>query len=167
MQPEVEVETTPLVVESTPLMPGYTFEEDDDDDDTTPAVIEIATETTPVVEIHEEPTEIETEVEVETQPVVIIKPEIITEPIVIKVPVVETEPQVISVPVVEVPTVPEIITEPVIIEPAPNAGYIQQPTYAKVSKPVVNVDVDSIVVDDNKEQTSDDFFDDFFGSEDE
>jgi len=45
-------------------------------------------------------------------------------------------------------------------------GYTQQPTYPKVSKPVVNVDVDSVVVND-KPETDEDFFDDFFGSEDE
>jgi hypothetical protein len=45
-------------------------------------------------------------------------------------------------------------------------SYTQQPTYAKVSKPVVNVDVDSVVVHDQPEK-SEDFFDDFFGSEDE
>lgn len=44
---------------------------------------------------------------------------------------------------------------------------IQQPTYDEVEKPKVNVDVDSII--DNKKQTSnsEDFFDDFFGNEDE
>ena len=80
----------------------------------------------------------------------------------------------------EFPTVPkdefdftEIHEEPVVSEPAPVVevqdepeSYTQQPTYPKVSKPVVNVDVDSVVVHEQPEK-SEDFFDDFFGSEDE
>ena len=45
-------------------------------------------------------------------------------------------------------------------------SYTQQPTYAKVSKPVVNVDADSVVINE-KPENNEDFFDDFFGSEDE
>ncbi len=41
----------------------------------------------------------------------------------------------------------------------------QEPTYEEVEKPKVNIDVDSVVV--NNHTNNDDFFDDFFGSEDE
>ncbi len=40
-----------------------------------------------------------------------------------------------------------------------------EPTYEEIEKPKVNIDVDSVVVD--KHVNSDDFFDDFFGGEDE
>ena len=40
-----------------------------------------------------------------------------------------------------------------------------EPTYQNIKKPKVNIDVDSVVVD--KPTNNDDFFDDFFGSEDE
>ena len=63
-----------------------------------------------------------------------------------------------TIPAFEPTTVPEQVLE--------SDGYTQQPTYPKVSKPVVNVDVDSVVVND-KPETNEDFFDDFFGSEDE
>ena len=62
------------------------------------------------------------------------------------------------------------IEEPVELPTKPEEqemeSYTQQPTYPKVSKPTVNVDVDSVVVND-KPETNEDFFDDFFGSEDE
>lgn len=45
-------------------------------------------------------------------------------------------------------------------------SFTQQPTYEEIEKPRVNVDVDSVVVD-KKTVTDDDFFDDFFGTEDE
>ena len=64
---------------------------------------------------------------------------------------------------VEQPVVEE---KPYVEESVPNEGYTQPPTYPKVSKPVVNVDVDSVVVNE-KPETDEDFFDDFFGSEDE
>ena len=41
-----------------------------------------------------------------------------------------------------------------------------EPTYEELEKPKVNIDVDSVVVND-KPKNSDDFFDDFFGSEGE
>jgi flagellar biosynthesis GTPase FlhF len=42
----------------------------------------------------------------------------------------------------------------------------QQPTYETIEKPKINVDVDSVVVN-NKPVKEEDFFDDFFGTEDE
>ena len=45
-------------------------------------------------------------------------------------------------------------------------SFTQQPTYEEIEKPKVNVDVDSVVVE-KKPVTDDDFFDDFFGTEDE
>ena len=42
----------------------------------------------------------------------------------------------------------------------------QQPTYENIEKPKINVDVDSVVVN-NKPVKDDDFFDDFFGTDDE
>ena len=47
----------------------------------------------------------------------------------------------------------------------PKDGEIQKPTYEEVEKPKVNIDVDSVVV--NNHVNNEDFFDDFFGSEDE
>ena len=44
-------------------------------------------------------------------------------------------------------------------------SYTSEPTYQNISKPKVNIDVDSVVVD--KPSNNEDFFDDFFGSEDE
>ena len=44
-------------------------------------------------------------------------------------------------------------------------GVTTQPTYESLEKPKINIDVDSVVV--NNDNKSDDFFDDFFGSEDE
>ena len=41
----------------------------------------------------------------------------------------------------------------------------QKPTYEELEKPKVNIDVDSVVVNNNNH--SEDFFDDFFGSEGE
>ena len=55
---------------------------------------------------------------------------------------------------------PELITEE-----EPKEVVISEPTYAEIEKPKVNVDVDSVVV--NNKENNDDFFDDFFGSEDE
>ena len=46
-------------------------------------------------------------------------------------------------------------------------SFTQQPTYEEIEKPKVNVDVDSVIVDNKKPVTDDDFFDDFFGTEDE
>lgn len=45
-------------------------------------------------------------------------------------------------------------------------SFTQQPTYEQIEKPKVNVDIDSVVIDD-KPSKDDDFFDDFFGTEDE
>lgn len=44
-------------------------------------------------------------------------------------------------------------------------SYTSEPTYQNISKPKVNIDVDSVVVE--KPSNNEDFFDDFFGSEDE
>ncbi len=67
-------------------------------------------------------------------------------------------------PVIEEPIVEEKHEEPIIEED----HFRQEPTYANVQKPTINVDVDSVVVNDKKEPENDeDFFDDFFGSEDE
>ena len=46
-----------------------------------------------------------------------------------------------------------------------NEGVTSEPTYEEVEKPKVTVDADSVVV--NNHTNTDDFFDDFFGSEDE
>ena len=48
---------------------------------------------------------------------------------------------------------------------SPKEVKIQQPTYPDVEKPKVNVDVDSVVVNDNDKTNNEDFFDDFFGDE--
>ena len=45
-------------------------------------------------------------------------------------------------------------------------GETSKPTYEELEKPKVNIDVDSVVVDE-KPKNSEDFFDDFFGSEGE
>ena len=58
---------------------------------------------------------------------------------------------------------PEISDDNEIEEP--KEVVMPQPTYAEIEKPKVNVDVDSVVV--NNKENNDDFFDDFFGSEDE
>ena len=47
----------------------------------------------------------------------------------------------------------------------PTSGVRQEPTYDNVEKPKVNIDVDSVVV--NNHTNNEDFFDDFFGGEDE
>lgn len=44
---------------------------------------------------------------------------------------------------------------------------VTMPTYEEIEKPKINIDVDSVVVDNNKKPNNDDFFDDFFGGEDE
>ena len=41
------------------------------------------------------------------------------------------------------------------------------PTYENLEKPKINIDVDSVVENNDKKPTNDDFFDDFFGGEDE
>ena len=129
--------------------PLYTYnEEDDDDDEIIPDVIEIEPEEQTIVT---EPVS----VEAYTEPVTEVKTEYFFE--------IQTEPETKPIEIFR----PEIITEAPVAQIIPNEGYVQQPTYAKVSKPVVNVDVDSIVVNDNNEQNNEDFFDDFFGSEDE
>ena len=72
-------------------------------------------------------------------------------------------------PIVEV-KVPEPETKPEPMpEPKPvvnvNVGVKQEPTYEDIEKPKVNIEVDSVVV--NNHTNTDDFFDDFFGGEDE
>ena len=83
-----------------------------------------------------------------------------------------TEPT--EVKVIEEPVVIKD-EEPVIVEPSPvtvttpvieeRPSQTTEPTYQSIQKPKVNIDVDSVVVD--KKTNSEDFFDDFFGSEDE
>ena len=46
-------------------------------------------------------------------------------------------------------------------------GTITLPTYEEVEKPKINIDVDSVVSNNDTKPTNDDFFDDFFGGEDE
>ena len=55
------------------------------------------------------------------------------------------------------------VSEPVVEK---NDSFVQQPTYEEIEKPKVNVDIDSVVVN-NKPAADEDFFDDFFGTEDE
>lgn len=69
------------------------------------------------------------------------------------------------VKVEEVPTPSEVVVpEPTYIE---HESVTTQPTYEEIEKPKINIDVDSVVVNDDKKPASDDFFDDFFGGEDE
>ncbi len=77
----------------------------------------------------------------------------------------EPVPSLDDKPVVD--TVSEVKTtkNEEVIKPNPNDGYTQQPTYEEVEKPKVNIDVDSVVV--NNHVNNEDFFDDFFGSDDE
>lgn len=55
------------------------------------------------------------------------------------------------------------VSEPVVEK---KDSFVQQPTYEEIEKPKVNVDIDSVVVN-NKPAADEDFFDDFFGTEDE
>ena len=60
------------------------------------------------------------------------------------------------------------VAEPVVIpEEDTRPKVTTAPTYEDVEKPKVNIDVDSVVVNNNAPANTDDFFDDFFGSEDE
>ena len=60
----------------------------------------------------------------------------------------------------------EFIKEEIKEEPIKEESFTQQPTYEEIEKPKVNVDIDSVVIQDNPSK-DDDFFDDFFGTEDE
>ncbi len=55
--------------------------------------------------------------------------------------------------------------EEVVMPTKPKITEDQKPTYEELEKPKVNIDVDSVVVNNNNH--SEDFFDDFFGSEGE
>ena len=66
-------------------------------------------------------------------------------------------------PQVTEPSPVKPVSEPVIEK---NDSFVQQPTYEEIEKPKVNVDIDSVVVN-NKPAADEDFFDDFFGTEDE
>ncbi|MBP5684723.1 MAG: hypothetical protein J6X02_05665, partial [Bacilli bacterium] len=72
---------------------------------------------------------------------------------------------------VEKPVVNVNITtsEPVKVEEKPESDdvVVTLPTYEEVEKPKINIDVDSVVVNNEKKPESDDFFDDFFGGEDD
>ena len=63
--------------------------------------------------------------------------------------------------------IPNIVTvqEPTVeVKTEPQAS---TPTYEQIEKPKINVDVDSVVVNNNNKLANSDFFDDFFGGEDE
>lgn len=60
----------------------------------------------------------------------------------------------------------EFLKEEIKDEPIKEESFTQQPTYEEIEKPKVNVDIDSVVIED-KPAKDDDFFDDFFGTEDE
>ena len=60
----------------------------------------------------------------------------------------------------------EFLKEEIKEEPVKEESFTQQPTYEEIEKPKVNVDIDSVVIE-NKPSKDDDFFDDFFGTEDE
>ena len=103
------------------------------------------------------------------EPKVEIKPKEVVEPkVVVKEPQV-IEPKVVVKPV-EVIEPQEIVEveekldpKDVIITTRPKITEDQKPTYEELEKPKVNIDVDSVVVNDNNQ--SEDFFDDFFGGE--
>ena len=62
------------------------------------------------------------------------------------------------------------VSEPVVIpEEDTRPKVTTAPTYEELEKPKVNIDVDSVVVNNNNNApaNTEDFFDDFFGSEDE
>ena len=84
---------------------------------------------------------------------------------VVELPKVEVEAPKVEVkkPTVEV-SIPkvEVETPKVVVKP----GEIQQPTYAEIEKPKVNIDVDTVSIN-NSRRNSEEFFDDFFGSEGE
>ena len=94
---------------------------------------------------------------------------------------VHKEPTIEEPPVEEKPTIEEpkeeeqtnIITatdDDIVIpkmETKEEEHFRQEPTYAEVQKPIINVDVDSVVVNNHDSENNEDFFDDFFGSDDE
>ena len=100
-------------------------------------------------------------------------------PVVIEKPIVEEKPVVIEKPVIKEEETkkekPAITIEPKFIinndsEPrsvSHEESVTTEPTYEELEKPKINIDVDSVVVNDDKKPTNDDFFDDFFGGEDE
>lgn len=103
-----------------------------------------------------------------------------TKPIVEKIEEIEEElPEPIDLPVDDdiepVEIEDEVVVSPdkVEIEEKPiekeikydNQGQTTKPTYHNIKKPKVNIDVDSVVVE--KPSNDEDFFDDFFGTEDE
>ena len=67
------------------------------------------------------------------------------------------------------------IHEPTVVAQKPTVSVVEdvkepvitQPTYEEIEKPKINIDVDSVVVNNDKKPTNEDFFDDFFGGEDE
>ena len=63
-----------------------------------------------------------------------------------------------------------VTVEENVVSPAPTdeekPSVTSVPTYEEIEKPKVNIDVDSVVVN-NTPANTEDFFDDFFGSEDE
>ncbi len=76
----------------------------------------------------------------------------------------EEEKPVVNVEINKPAPVVEVVDEePVRVNPMD--GVKQEPTYEDVEKPKVNIDVDSVVV--NNHTNNEDFFDDFFGGEDE
>ena len=123
---------------------------------------------TPVVNVNittEEPVKVEEPV---VEPAKVEAP--VVEPVnrtVVSEPVQESEPATtpFSTPAVNVNITTE---EPVKVETVNNTPSVTtMPTYEDIEKPKINIDVDSVVVNNDKKPTNDDFFDDFFGGEDE
>ena len=116
-------------------------------------------------EKEEEPINIEVTHDDDEEPIKVeATPEEIEEPI-----KVEVAPEEIEKPIkVEVEVKPNKEESAIIPdEPLPHDGEVTLPTYEEVEKPKINIDVDSVVVDHDKKIANDDFFDDFFGGEDE
>ena len=99
------------------------------------------------------PNELNDEHIVETKPIVTAEPVITQQPVI-------TQESVVETPVEEPSSRQE---HPMVEEPS----FRQEPTYANIQKPTINVDVDSVVVDNHDNDNNEDFFDDFFGDEDE
>ena len=149
--PEVKIEPTPFST------PKAKIEFDDEDDNG--GMIKI-----PDVVVETKPAEVNIpEVKIEEKPIEFSVPKV----------EVETKPVELEIPEVKVQAAPvEKKTESKPIEVNINTPEIKErekefstPTYEEIEKPKVNIDVDSVVV--NKKTNSEDFFDDFFGSEGE
>ena len=148
--PEVEIKPEPIVIK-----PEYTI-------------------TTPEVKVSEpEFKVVEPEIKVETKELEPI-PEVKVE-----APVIEVKPASVDIPMVDEVVVkePQIKVEAPVVETTPVEVKVatpevtirekeySTPTYQDLEKPKVNIDVNSVEVNDKN--TNEDFFDDFFGSEGE